>query len=221
MKPVVIFGASDAAQIAHYYLLYDSDFKVAAFTVDKAYCLQESFCELPLVPFEEVENLYSPSAYDMFVVLGYSKLNTIRASKFKEAKIKGYDLISYVSSGATTWPDLDIGENCFILEDNTIQPFVKIGNNVTLWSGNHVGHHSEIGDNCFISSHVVISGRVKIGENCFIGVNATLKDHITIAENCIIGAGSLILKDTKENQVYVGAKSNSLSLPSNRLKNML
>ena len=50
------------------------------------------------------------------------------------------------------------GDNCFILEDNTVQPFVTIGNNVTLWSGNHIGHDSVIEDDCFISSHVVVSG---------------------------------------------------------------
>ena len=60
--------------------------------------------------------------------------------------------------GDDVWARHEIGENCFIFEDNTIQPFVKIGDDVVLWSGNHIGHHAEIGDHCFISSHVVISG---------------------------------------------------------------
>lgn len=69
-----------------------------------------------------------------------------------------------------------MGDNCFVFENQTIQPFVKIGNDVIIWSGNHIGHHSMIGDHCFISSHVVISGNVKIEPYCFLGVNSSIRD---------------------------------------------
>jgi sugar O-acyltransferase (sialic acid O-acetyltransferase NeuD family) len=220
MKPIIIFGAGDIAQVAHFYLTHDSEYEVVAFTVDRDYLSTTEFCNLPVVPFEEINKLYSPKYFDMLVAISYAKVNTIRAKKCEEAKSKGYELISYVSSKATTWPGLSIGENCFIFEDNTIQPFVKIGNNVTMWSGNHIGHHAEIGDNCFISSHVVISGGVKIGDNCFIGVNATIRDHVSIAKNCVIGAGALILKDTQENGVYTMSAAELSKVPSNRLRNI-
>ena len=222
MKSVVIFGAGDIAEIAWFYLTHDSDYEVAAFTVDEAYLTTEDFCGLPVVPFEKVEKLYPPEEFGMLVAISYAKVNTVRESKCLEAKNKGYYLISYVSSKATTWPNLSLGENCFILEDNTIQPFVKIGNNVTLWSGNHIGHHAQIGDNCFITSHVVISGGVKVGDNCFIGVNSTIRDHVSIAKSCVIAAAALILEDTQESGVYI-SKSNKAELskvPSHRLKNI-
>ena len=220
MKPVIIFGTSDIAQLAHFYLTYDSDYTIVAFTVDQAYLSSSTFCDLPVVPFEEVEKLYPPSDFEMLVAVSYAKVNTIRTIKYEEAKVKGYKLISYVSSKATTWSDLSIGENCFILEDNTIQPFVKIGNNVTLWSGNHIGHHATINDNCFISSHVVISGGVNIGKNCFIGVNATLRNHINIGDKCVIGAGALLLADADAEGVYMGTATERSKVPSRRLKNI-
>ena len=99
----------------------------------------------------------------MFVAVGYAGVNKVRAAICDEAKGKGYTLITYVSSKATTWGDTQIGDNCFIFEDNTIQPFVTIGDDCVLWSGNHIGHHVTIGDHCFITSHVVISGHVSIG----------------------------------------------------------
>ena len=220
MKSVIIFGTSDIAQLAHFYLTDDSDYTVAAFTVDQAYLSSSIFCDLPVVPFEEVENLYPPSDFEMLVAVSYAKVNTIRTIKYEEAKVKGYKLISYVSSKATTWSDLSIGENCFILEDNTIQPFVKIGNNVTLWSGNHIGHHATINDNCFITSHVVISGGVNIGKNCFIGVNATIRDHINIADKCVIAAGAILMKDTQESGVYIAQSAELSKVPSYRLKGL-
>lgn len=220
MKPIIIFGAGDIAQVAHFYFTHDSTYNIKAFTVDQEFLTDSEFCGLPVFPFEEIERRYPPEEYDMFVAVSYAGINSVRACKCTEAKAKGYRLTSYVSSKATTWPDLSIGENCFILEDNTIQPFVKIGNNVTLWSGNHIGHHSTIGDNCFITSHVVVSGGVNIGQNCFIGVNATLRDHINIAEKCVIGGGATIMADTQESGVYKAPKAELSKIPSYRLKGL-
>lgn len=220
MTKVVIFGAAEIAEVAYFYLKNDSEYKVVAFTVDKEFLQQDKFCGLPVVPFEGVEKQFPTSSHKMFIALSYSKVNKTRESKFKNAKALGYDLISYVSSKATIWQSLQMGENCFILEDNTIQPFVEIGNNVTLWSGNHIGHHSTIGDNVFIASHVVVSGGVKIEQNCFIGVNSTIRDHVTIAKECVIGMGCLISKDTKDKEVYMSEASHASNVPSNRLKNI-
>lgn len=217
-KPLVIFGSGDIAQLAHYYFSTDSNYEVVAFTVDAAYISATEFCGLPLVPFEELENLYSPATHEVFVALSYSRLNQLRKEKYLAAKALGYRIASYVSSHATVLNDGRIGDNCFILEDNTIQPFVTIGNNVTLWSGNHIGHHSTIHDHCFIASHVVISGGVDIGESCFIGVNATLRDHIKVGEKCVIGAGALLLADAEPEGVYIGSATERAKVPSTRLR---
>lgn len=220
MKPLVIFGLGDAAQLAHFYFTNDTEIQVAAFAVDQAYLNTDVFCNLPVVAFETIETCYPASNYDFFIAVGYTKLNRLRAEKFHQAKAKGYRLVSYLSSKASVWPGLKMGENCFIFEDNTIQPFATIGDNVTLWSGNHIGHHSHIGDHCFITSHVVISGGVTVGENCFIGVNATLRDHISIGKDCVIGAGALILNDAREGAVYRGQETPVSPVPSYRLKGL-
>ena len=217
-KPLVIFGTGDIAQLAHYYFTSDSPYEVTAFTVDTDYLTSPEFCGLPVVPFEKITNLYSPDAHDIFVALSYSKLNLVRKEKYLAAKALGYRLATFVSSRATVLNDGRIGDNCFIFEDNTIQPFVTIGNNVTLWSGNHIGHHSTIHDHCFIASHVVISGGVEIGESCFIGVNATLRDHIKVGDTCVIGAGTLLLADAEPEGVYIGAATERSRVPSTKLR---
>jgi sugar O-acyltransferase (sialic acid O-acetyltransferase NeuD family) len=219
MKKLVIFGVTDAAELAHYYFSSDSHYKVAAFAVDSEY-LPESrrFCDLPVVSFEDVVSIYPPDKYAFFVALGYSNLNKVRKEKYLAAKALGYELVSYISTRASILNDGRIGDNCFILEENTIQPFVTIGNNVTLWSGNHIGHHSRIADHCFLASHIVVSGRVQICESCFIGVNATLRDHITVGEQCIIGAGVLLLTDADPGGAYIGLATDRSRVPSSRLR---
>jgi len=217
-KPLVIFGTGDIAQLAHYYFSTDSDYEVVAFTVDAEYLSEAEFCGLPVVAFEELVDRYPPEGNEIFVALSYSKLNQLRKAKYLAAKERAYRIASYVSSHATVLNEGRIGENCFILEDNTIQPFVTIGNNVTLWSGNHIGHHSTIRDHAFIASHVVISGGVDIGETCFIGVNATLRDHIKVGEKTVIGAGVLLLTDSEPEGVYIGASTERSRVPSSKLR---
>jgi sugar O-acyltransferase (sialic acid O-acetyltransferase NeuD family) len=218
-KPLVIFGTGDIAELAHFYFTR-AQRTVAAFTVDGAYLKQPSFHGVPIVPFEEVQRAYPPATSDFFVAVSYAKLNAVRKEKYLAAAGMGYRLASYVSDKATVLNDGRIGDNCFILEDNTIQPFVTIGNNVTLWSGNHIGHHSTIHDHCFLASHVVVSGGVEIGEQCFLGVNVTLRDHIRIGPRCVLGAGALLLQDAEAEGVYMGTGTERSRVPSTRLRNL-
>jgi sugar O-acyltransferase (sialic acid O-acetyltransferase NeuD family) len=211
---LVLFGTGDIAKLAHYYFTHDSEHEIVAFCVDEAYRDASSYLGLPLVSFEDVEQHYPPDTYRMFIAVSYTQMNRLRAAKYTAAKTRGYTLVSYVSSHATCLTQYPIEDNCFILEDNTIQPFVKIGNNVTLWSGNHIGHDSTIEDHCFISSHVVISGHCTVGAYSFLGVNATVHNSIQIAERCLIGAGAVIMKDTVAKGVYL-AKQGAMLFAKN------
>ncbi|HYW71238.1 MAG TPA: acetyltransferase [Pyrinomonadaceae bacterium] len=217
MSKLVIFGAGDIARLAHYYFTHDTEHEVAAFTVDEQYIESDTFLDLPLVPFAGAAESYPPGDFKMFVALSYARMNTLRAGKYHQAKSAGYQLVSYLSSRCSFLTDNPLGENCFILEDNTIQPFVSIGNNVTLWSGNHIGHDSVIRDHVFIASHIVVSGHVDVGEYSFIGVNATLRNSIKIAPRTLIGAGAVIMKDTVEAGVYLPERAKLSPLKSSEI----
>jgi sugar O-acyltransferase (sialic acid O-acetyltransferase NeuD family) len=218
MARLVIFGTGDIGRLAHFYFTRDSSHDVAGFTVDRAFRQSDEFAGLPLVDFENVAVAFPPSDYTMFVALSYANMNHLRAEKYRRARELGYQLVSYVSSKCTWLTEHPPGDNCFILEDNTIQPFVRIGNDVTLWSGNHIGHDSTIEDHCFITSHVVVSGNVRIGEYCFIGVNATLRNSITIASETLIGAASIVMRDTGPKSVYVPERTNVFRKTSDEVK---
>ena len=188
MRKLVVFGTRQIAEVCSFYFQHDSRYRVVAHTVDGAFLQEGKFTGLPVVAFEEVARRFPPADHDMFVAVGYGKMDRLREEKFAAAKAAGYTLARYVSSKAITWPGLAIGENTFVMEANVIQPFTSIGADTILWSGNHVGHHARIGNHCFLASHIVVSGNVEIGDHCFVGVNATLRDGITIAPRCLIGA---------------------------------
>ena len=204
MEKIVIVGDGETAELAYEYFTHDSPHEVVAFAVERAYRKKSELCGLPVVDFEEAERLYPPAEYRAFVAVSYTKLNRVRARLCAEARRKGYRLTSYVSSRAFVWHNAEIGENCFIFENNVVQYAVRIGDNVVLWSGNHIGHQSVIKDNVFISSHVVVSGYCEVGENCFLGVNSSVANNVKIARDCLIGMGAVVHKDTEERKVYIG-----------------
>lgn len=211
---VIIFGIQDYAELAHYYLEHDSDHEVVAFCVNNEYMPAEKrFAGLPVVAFEEVRELYGPGEYAFFAPMSPKNMNQLREQIYNSIKAMGYRLISYVSSKATVCGN-KIGDNCFILEDNTLQPFTSIGNNVVLWSGNHIGHHGTIKDHVTFTSHVVMSGHCVIGENAFFGVNATLRDGLNIARGTLVAMAAAITRDTEEWGVYIGN-------PAKKLENKL
>jgi sugar O-acyltransferase (sialic acid O-acetyltransferase NeuD family) len=201
-RGVVIVGDSAFAQIAYEYFVYDAGRDVVAFSVESSFRKRDELFGKPIVPFENLERVFSPNTHDVFVAITYTGLNRLRRRLFDETRRKGYRFATYVSSRAFVWRNVTIGENCFVFEGNVVQPFVTLGDNVILWSGNHIGHHSSIAAHCFISSHVVVSGYVEIGESCFLGVNTTIANNVRIARDCWLGPGVVITKDTDEAQIY-------------------
>ena len=214
---VVIFGLGDNAELAKFYFDTDSQFEPVAFVVDAKYKDGDDFCGMPVVEFESIVDSYPPEEYHIFIAVGYTDMNSVRESKYNQAKELGYKFANYISSRATVLTN-EIGDNNFILEDNTIQPFVKIGNNNVIWSGNHIGHHGSIGNHCFITSQVTISGRVNISDNCFLGVNSTFRDDIQIAYKTLVGAHAWISKSTHEYDVFVPQSTKIFPKKSNELK---
>ena len=215
---VIIFGTGEISQIAFHYLKEDEKYEVFGFTMDQEYIKENKFENLSIIPFNNIQQIFPPDDFKLFITIGYNQVNKVREKKFIEARDKGYDFISYIHPKATISSNAKIGKNCFIFEDNTIQPYVTIEDNCILWSGNHIGHHSTIRANCFITSHVVVSGGCDIGDNTFIGVNATLRNHIKIGKSNVIGAGSLILNDSEDNKVFVEAGTEASKVPSNKLR---
>ena len=217
MAKVIIFGVLDTAELAHFYLNVDSPHEVVAFSVNKEYIVEKKFKGLPVVAFENIEKIYSPKEYKFFAPMTGKKMNKLREKVYNNIEKKGYEMISYISSKATIFPGSEIGDNCFILEDNTIQPFTKIGNDVVLWSGNHIGHHSEIKDHNFFTSHVVMSGHCIVESYCFIGVNASIRDFTRISEGSLIAMGANVTRDTDKYGVYFGNPARKGPKPSNEV----
>jgi len=221
MSKVIIFGNSVFAEVIYFLLTHDSPYEVAAFTVDSQYILKDKLFGIPVVPFENVESIFSPSEYKMIVALSFQRVNRLREEKYFIAKDKGYHLISYISSKATTFSDLAVGDNCIILENSIVGPFAKIGNDIFVGSGTIIGHHSVLKDHCFISPGSILLGGVTVEEYCLIGANATVKEEVNVARECVVGSGVSLTKNTLEKGVYVNPPPELLAKRSDELRTWL
>jgi sugar O-acyltransferase (sialic acid O-acetyltransferase NeuD family) len=217
VRKLLIIGDGEFAEIAYEYFTNDSEHEVVAFAVEGAYLKKDSLYDLPVVALEDVEQRYSPEEHRVFVAVTYTQLNRVRTRLLRTVREKGYTAVSYVSSRAFVWHNVQIGANCFVFEGNVIQHQARIGDNVILWSGNHVGHRAVIGDNSFFSSHVVLSGYAQVGESCFAGVNSTVGDYVKIGRDVVIGAGSVVLKNVPDRQVMRGNPAVAATIDSRRM----
>jgi sugar O-acyltransferase (sialic acid O-acetyltransferase NeuD family) len=201
MKQIVVIGTGTFGQIAKDYFEEYLGVKVNKFAVTEDQLSQDENKLLNLISTEELAQ-QNPDNYQIFVAVGYRKMNSVREYFFNHFQKKGFEFLSFVHPNVKIWNSTSIGQNCFIFEDNTIQPFTEIGSNTILWSGNHIGHHTFIGANCFISSHVVISGSCQVGDNSFIGVNASIHDGVKIGDRTLIGAGAVISRNTLPDSIH-------------------
>ena len=210
-QSVIVFGTNGLSSLAAYCLTHDSPYRVAAFTVDRAFLGAGLHEGVPVVPFEDLTSHYPPGEVFLLIPLGYHAINGLRRDRYLAAKAMGYEFISYVSSRASIWPDLQVGENCLIYEHAIIQPYARIGNNVIIRSGAHISHHCTVADHVFVAAGVTLGGNVRVGSQSFVGLGAVLRDGLTIAERSFMGAGAVVVADTEADGVYVGNPARKLA----------
>jgi sugar O-acyltransferase (sialic acid O-acetyltransferase NeuD family) len=202
MTRVVVFGTGALAELMDFHLSHDSPHEVVAFTSTEP--ASGEFLARPVVAFEGVQDAYPPGEHAMFVAVGYRERNRLRSRFHGEAKARGYELVSYVSSRALHWDPASVGDNCAVFEGATVEPFATLGDDVVLWAGAHVGHHSTVADHCFLAPCAVLAGFVSAGERVFVGVNATVRDGVSLGEGALVAAGAAVLRDVAPDEVYLG-----------------
>jgi len=214
MKKVVIYGNKSTAQEAYSQMKYFSDFEVLGFSVDRDYIKTDHLFDLPVVPFDEVEQKFSPEQHAMLIAVGYLKNKMIRHERYLQAKEKGYRLINLVSPKSVIHRENLTGDNCIIGHYTIIPDSARIGNNVIIGSGSNIGHDVTIGDNSILSSGVLIAGSVSIGESCYLSTGCIIRNRAAIGKECVIGAGAIIFENTKDRSVYLGEPARLLPISS-------
>ena len=208
MKDLVIYGNKNFARILKYYVDKDDIHKrkVVAFTVSND-CIQEKlFCNLPVIPFEDLVNHFSPDQYEILLAVGNSKMNQIREHIFYECKGKGYTVASYHHSSCHIDSEM-IGEGNIFLDNCLIAPFSKIGYGNLFWDNVIIGHDAIVGNFNTLSGHADTCGYAKIGNNCYLGKHSLINDFVSVADYTYVGAKAYVKTNTDDYDVIVAPES--------------
>ena len=206
MRKIIIYGEGAYGKIFFYEAERYGTIDIEAFTVDAAYMRNEKECGLPVVPFEQVENIYSPKQYDMLVLCGYTVMRN-RKRMYERAKEKGYRLINYISPHAMLETEIKMGDNNIIMSNAVVGFDGVMGNGNIIWPNVVLPHHNKIGNFNNLSPSVSFSGYSEVGNQCFIGNNASFNNHIKIHDMALVGAGVFVTKDLDREKVLVSERS--------------
>lgn len=210
MRQIIIYGLEQFADTLFNLLQEDNEREVVAFSVDEAYMPDNTKKNgLPIVPYEKLEEYYSPSEYSILFCMGNTRMNLVRKERMLSAKDRGYFIESYVHPTALIQTE-DIGFGNVFMENSLIGPKVKIGNGNIFWPASHVAHNTTVGNYNFFTISVAVAGNVIIGDNCVFGANCTVKDHVEIADGTLVGAGAYISKSTEPWSVYAPPRTYKL-----------
>ena len=209
MKKIIIFGVSDLGRLLLWYLKKDTLREVVAFTANKDYIDQDSYCGLPVIPFENITEIYSPDDYEILIAIGNRKMNDIRKKVFYDCKEKGDTIASYIHS-TVSLNSCDLGEGNILLENCLIYPFSKIGKGNLLWDHVLISHDCVVGDFNTFSSYADLCGYVTIGNNGYYGKHCIINDYAKMADYTLVGAAAYAKGTSKEYDVIVPARSVTL-----------
>jgi acetyltransferase-like isoleucine patch superfamily enzyme len=214
---ILVFGAGQIADVARVYIGAHGPDRIVGFTVDAAHKTANTFSGLPLVEWEDLERHYPPGSVKLIGPLSYRRLNEFRRDRHLDGKRRGYTFTSFVHPGCFSYTT-DIGENCFILEGNVLQPFSKIGTGVMMWSSNHIGHHATVGDYCFLASQVAVGGSARIGERTFMAGRVGVESGVTVGSGCFLDTAVVIKRDLPDESVVRGPVFEKCKYPASRMK---
>lgn len=216
MDKIIIYGIGNHAELVAFYFRYYNLYETVAFTVDRKYLNQDTFFDLPVIPYDEVIKKYPPSEYKIFIAVGPHYVNRLREELYLDAKKKGYRFGNCLPPTPFDNYNLKTGENVFIGPSCGIAPFVTIGNNAIIIDSK-IGHHCTIEDHAFISS-ATLAGKIHVQKNVFIGLGSVIGPNITLGEETVIGLGCVIRKSTPSKSVYSNSGTQKLKIDSSKIK---
>jgi sugar O-acyltransferase (sialic acid O-acetyltransferase NeuD family) len=203
-RKLIIVGAGETAQLAYESFARDSPHTIVAFAVEGAHLTERELYGLPIVALETLVERYPPDDFSTYVAISYNSLNRVRRRLFSTVKDLGYRCESYISSQASVWRTVVLGENCFVSESCVLQHHAQLKDDVTVWYAT-VTHRCVIGNDCFIAAGAVVNGFTSVGDRSFIGANSSIADHLSIADDSVIGMGAVVTKSIEEpGRVWVG-----------------
>lgn len=139
----------------------------------------------------------------LFIGLG----DNWKRKKIHENIQRMYTDISYaiaIHPSAQIAKGVQIGEGTAIMAGAVINSDTRIGRFCIVNSRTSIDHDSHLANFASAAPGVTTGGNVSIGEYSAISIGATLKHGINVGAHTILGAGSLLLENTGNQEIWYG-----------------
>ncbi|WP_164126598.1 acetyltransferase [Sphingobacterium luzhongxinii] len=151
---------------------------------------------------DEGDESFDWGRVDKFVLgIGDNSLRRKVAARVRNA---GKELITIIHPSAVVNDFARIGDGSFLSSNCVVNTLAFVGKNCIINTGAIIEHECVLGDSVHIAPGAVLAGNVKVGDGTFIGANSVIKQGVTIGGNVTLGAGSVVLRDIKDNETWVG-----------------
>ena len=210
MKPVIVFGTGDFADIVSFILEEKLGLSIAAYAVHERFRQEDSYRGRPLVALEECQRRFPPASVDAVLAIIGKKMFTQREAVFSDFVKMGYRIRNVIDPRASLDTDR-IGQGNIILAGASIEAHCSIGDGNILWQNVVLPHHNQIGNFNNLAPSVSFSGYSCAGDHCFIGNNVCVKNKVRIPDWCFIGAGAYVSMQLQEGDMVVPEKSKLLA----------
>jgi len=206
---LILYGDSNYAELVKYYFESDTEYRVVAFCVDRAFRQREEIGGLPVVAFEELVSLYDPRKYSLFAAIGYKSMR-VKKALYEKAAATPFPIASYISPKAIVDASNTIGENCMVLPGAILEPFANLEENCFINTGSTVCHHSKIRAHSFLAARSLVGGYSEVGENSFLGFQSTVLQQLVLAPETLVAANSLLMHNSEISTMYAGSPARAV-----------
>lgn len=204
MDRLAIIGSGDLGQQIAHHAIATGKFSVVGFFDDFAKKGEIVMGQIILGDTGDVADHYKRGDFDCLMVgIGYKHMH-LRCDLYLRFKENNIPFASIVHPSCIVDENVVIGEGSIIYPGCILDSGVRIGENVLLNVGCCIAHDTTVGCHSFLSPRVTIAGFTCIGERNVLGINCTIIDNVTTVDSVQIGGGGVVVKDLKEDGLYVG-----------------
>lgn len=172
--------------------------------IDKREKVGQSVLGYPIIGDDEDLPKIVNEDITFLITVGHIKSSKIREKLFNLLEILNANIATVISHYAIVSKYSKIAKGTIIMHRAIIGPNTQIGQNCIINTNATIEHDTIIGNNVHVSTHCVINGNCHLKDGTFIGSNSTLFNGIKISENIIVGAGSLVSKNIVDSGIYFG-----------------
>lgn len=190
-EKLIIVGTGLSAKQVFDFIKMHNLFDIMGFAIDSAYKKEELYQGLPVFDLENLKEHIDIKTTQIYVALGWNKLNADRRKLYLRLKEDGYSFANLISPLAVIRGTLD-GDNIWINDYSVLQSDSKIESNVVIRENVLIGNGSIIEPHCFLGVHSIVGGGARVGQQTFVGMRGTVFDGRRVGQKCLIGACAVV-----------------------------